>query len=301
MTAPLPRASLGVVPIVWNNVDLPQLSETVPAEHVLDEIARLGFAGCQFGRGFPEGASLRPLLAARGLRLAERYVELRGGAEGPSSDAVAAARRALELFAEAGGEMLVVAAGGSPERDTFAGRAAEGPARLSAAGMRRLAAVLESLAADARRAGCRLSFHPHTATWIETPDEAAELFSLADADAVGVCLDVGHWTVGGGDPVEALRTFAERVTHLHLKDVDPEVLARLRGGRIAGFAGAIRERVFTELGNGVLDVTAILCELAAHDYGGWIMIEQDSSWLRPSEACVVSRRVFEFALRGIAR
>lgn len=300
MRAPLANASLGVVPIVWNNVDLPDLAATVPADHVLDEIARLGFAGCQYGRGFPEGAELRPLLASRGLRLAERYVELPSDADGPREAAIGAARLALQRFVDAGGEMLVVATGGSPLRDAYAGRAAAGPARLTADGMQRLAEALDALAAEAAGAGCALSFHPHTATWIESPDEAADLFARTGAK-VGICLDVGHWIVGGGDPLAALATYGLRVTHLHLKDVDPAVLRLLRGGELAGFGAAIRERIFTEAGNGLLDVVGVLRALAARDYDGWIMIEQDSSWLAPAEASLVSRRVVEFALRELDR
>lgn len=300
MNDPLPRASLGLVPIVWNNVDLPDLAETVPAEHVLDEIARLGFGGCQFGRGFPEGAALRPLLESRGLRFAERYVDLPGDEDGPAEASVDAARAGLHRFVEAGGEMFVAAANGSPERDAYAGRTADGPAHLTDAGFRRWAAALDALAAEARELGCRLSFHPHTATWIETPQESARLFDATDAELVGVCLDVGHWICGGGDPVAALRTYGERVTHLHMKDVDPGVLQRLRGGEVGGFGAAIRERLFTEAGNGLLDVTGVLRELAARDYPGWIMVEQDSSWLEPAEASLASKRVVEFALRELA-
>lgn len=301
MNEPMRRASLGLVPIVWNNVDLPDLAATVPAEHVLDEIARLGFEGCQFGRGFPEGAALRPLLESRALRFAERYVDLPGDEDGPLPASVDAARVALGLFVEAGGEMFVAAANGSPERDAYAGRTHEGPARLTEDGMHRLAEALDTLGAAARELGCRLAFHPHTATWIETPDEAEQLFSLTDPALVGVCLDVGHWICGGGDPVAALRSYGERVTHLHMKDVDPEVLRRLRSGEVPGFGAAIRERLFTEAGNGLLDVSGVLRELVARDYAGWIMVEQDSSWLPPAEASAISKRVVEFALRELAR
>lgn len=301
MREPLPHASLGLVPIVWNNVDLPDLAETVPAEHVLDEIARLGFEGPQFGRGFPEGAALRPLLESRGLRFAERYVDLPGDDGGPLPASVEAARVALRSFVEAGGEMFVAAANGSPERDAYAGRTGEGPARLSEDGMHRWAEALAELGAEARDLGCRLSFHPHTATWIETPDEAEQLFSLTDASLVGVCLDVGHWICGGGDPVAALRQYGARVTHLHMKDVDADVLRRMRSGEVPGFGAAIRERIFTEAGNGILDVSGVLRELVARDYAGWVMVEQDSSWLPPAEASAISKRVVEFALRELAR
>ena len=70
------RVDIGCVPIVWNNVDLPDLGPPVPHDVVLDELASIGFAGTQFGRGFPEGNELRAALAQRSLRLAEWYVSL---------------------------------------------------------------------------------------------------------------------------------------------------------------------------------------------------------------------------------
>ncbi|MFL5680637.1 MAG: sugar phosphate isomerase/epimerase family protein, partial [Chloroflexota bacterium] len=112
-----------------------------------------------------------------------------------------------------------------------------------------------------------------------------------------ICLDVGHWTVGGGDPVEALRRFGERVTHVHLKDVDAEVLAELRAGRLVDFGAAIRARLFTELGAGVIDLPSILGVLAARDYAGWLMVEQDSCWGPPAEAAAIGRRVLAAELR----
>jgi len=63
------RARIGVVPIIWNNADLGDLGPPVPPGTVLDEIARLGYAGTQFGVGFPNGDQLAALLAARAVRV----------------------------------------------------------------------------------------------------------------------------------------------------------------------------------------------------------------------------------------
>src|SRR5438094_398407 len=79
-----------------------------------------------------------------------------------------------------------------------------------------------------------------------------------DPGLVRLCLDVGHYTIGGGDPVAALRQFGGRVIHLHMKDVAADPLARLRDGRIAGFREALEARIFTELGSGVLDLVGVL-------------------------------------------
>lgn len=294
----LATAPIGVVPIVWNNVDLLDLAPPVSADVVLDEIARLGFAGCQFGRGFPEGAELRRALATRGLVLAERYCEL------PSDDGglgISARRTAFDLLEQTiadAGEVLCVALSVGGERDAWAGRATEADApRWQATSFAELAELLAELAEAAGEA-CRITFHPHAGTWVETPDEVDRLAAGLDGTA-GLCLDVGHFLVGGGDPASAVAQYGPLIHHVHLKDVDGAVLARLRGGEIASFADAIRARLFTELGNGLLDLRGVLAQLGEIGYGGWLMVEQDSSWLAPAEAAAIGRRVLAFALAEV--
>ena len=68
-----------------------------------------------------------------------------------------------------------------------------------------------------------------------------------------------------------------------------------------GFGTAVRERIFTELGNGALDLHGVLATLEAVDFDGWLMVEQDSSWLRPAEAAAVGLRVLRYALRELER
>ncbi|MBA2382286.1 MAG: TIM barrel protein, partial [Chloroflexi bacterium] len=276
---PLGGAPIGTVPILWNNVDIEELRLGTPAEVILDDIARTGYDGCQLGLGFPEGDELKSSLAARDLRLAEVYASIPATINGPTPSALDDVRQRLRLLVAGGGEVLCVAFDGSPDRDGFAGRAAD-PAtpRLSDAGWAATIALLEAIAAETRAAGARIAFHPHAGTYIETPDEVARLAGSIDAVTLPFCLDVGHYTVGGGDPVAALRRLADRVTHIHLKDVDPEVLAGLRDGSIPGFGAAIRQRLFTELGSGALDLDGVLAVLAERRYGGWLMVEQDSGW-----------------------
>lgn len=295
----LADAPVGVVPIVWNNADLFDLAPEVPAALVLDEIVRLGYAGCQWGRGFPEGSELRAELDARGLRLAERYVALPALPEGPAPGAAEAASEQLARLADGGGEVLVVALDASPERDRWSGRTAEGAPAWPADAFARLAELLERLAARAP-AEIRVCFHPHSATWIEGPAEVDALAVALEGSPVGLCLDVGHYLVGGGDPAAAVRRYGRRIGHVHLKDVDPGVLAALRGGSLAGFRRAIRARLFTELGAGILDLAGVLEALETEGYRGWLMVEQDSTRLPASEAAAIGRRVLGYALRSLA-
>ena len=294
----LASCPIGCVPIVWNNADLTDLAPEVVVDDILDAYVRLGYAGTQHGRGLPEGRELADLLGGHGLRFAELYSALPATANGLASRADATARRDLDRLVAAGGEVLVVALDGSPERDAVSGRVngIDGAPRWPDAAFDELASLLEQLVVAAP-AGVRVAFHPHTATWIEAPDEVEALAARLRATAAGLCLDVGHYLVGGGDPVEAIGRYAEQIMHVHAKDVDPAVLARLRAGEMDGFAGAVRERIFTELGNGVLDLAGMVEALDRIGYRGWLMVEQDSSWLAPSEAAAVGIRTLRYAIR----
>jgi inosose dehydratase len=296
----LPDASIGTVPILWNNVDLAELRSVTDAATILDDIARTGYEGCQLGLGFPTGEALQDALGPRGLRLAEVYASLPATVDGPTPDAVDGGRERLTLLEDGDGEVLCVALDCSPERGRTAGRASQpGTPVLNDDGWQRLADVLHDLGRATREAGRRMAFHPHAGTFVETPEEVDRLVAVTDADLVPVCLDVGHYLVGGGDPAQALRRYGERVTHVHLKDVMPDVLGGLRDGSVADFDDALRARLFTELGAGLLDLDGVLGALAERDYRGWLMVEQDSSWGPPSESAAIGRRVLAAALRRL--
>jgi len=299
---PLSGAPIGTVPILWNNVDFAELRLGTRADDILDDIARLGYDGCQLGLGFPQGEALRSTLAARELRLAEVYASIAATVDGPTEGALDEVRERLRLLIAGGGEVFCVALDGSPDRDVAAGHATDDDtSRMTDAGWDRLVALLRTVAAETRAAGARIAFHSHAGTYVETPAEVDRLAAAIDADTLPFCLDVGHYLVGGGDPVAALRQLGARVTHVHLKDVDPGVLERLRRREVGNFRDAVRQRLFTELGSGMLDLEGFLAALVERDYRGWLMVEQDSGWPPPAESAAIGRRVLAFALRGLTR
>jgi inosose dehydratase len=290
----LPRASIGTVPILWINTG------TGDATTILDEIARTGFEGTQYEAGFPQGERLRNELAGRGLRLAEVYLPIAADENGPRADAMDVALEHLRLLHDAGGEVLCVAIDGSPDRDASAGRAAAPPSpEFTDAAWAGLVAVLHDIADAASALGHPTVFHPHAGTFVETPADVDRLVAATDPARIGISLDVGHDIVGGGDPLATLRALGERVRHIHLKDVDPTVLDGVRAGRYAGLEDAVRDGLFTELGAGTLDLDGVLASLMERDYDGWLMVEQDHSFGRPSESAAIGRRVLASTLRRL--
>ena len=295
----LPACPIGTVPILWNNVDVPALRDGSSGLLILDEIARLGYDGCQFGIGFPTGQDLRTELSARGLRLAEVYAAIPCGVDGPHPGALEAMQVRLAIMGEADGEVLCLALDGSPERSAAAGRVGPRTPALSEIGWQRLGDLVTRLTAETIAAGRRVAFHPHAGTFIETPAEITRLAEIADADTIGFCVDVGHALVGGSDPVALIRALGRRVTHVHLKDVDGPTLELLRAEESADFGAAVEARLFTELGAGVLDLPGVIRALVDIGYSGWLMVEQDSSWGPPSEAAAIGRRVLASVLEAV--
>jgi len=296
----LSRASIGTVPMLWINAARSDVWQAADASTILDEIARIGFEGTQFGSGFPEGQRLRDELAGRGLRLAEVYLPLTATADGPHADTMDVALEHLRRLHDAGGEVLCVAIDGSPDRDASAGRADAPPSPVfTDAAWTSLVDLLHEIAEAAAVLGHRTAFHPHAGTFVETPAEIDRLVAAADPARIGICLDVGHHIVGGGDPVGAVRALGDRVWHVHLKDVDPSVLGELRAGRFAGLGDAVHEGLFTELGAGALDLDGVIEALIERDYDGWLMVEQDQSLGPPSESAAIGRRVLAATLRRL--
>jgi inosose dehydratase len=294
----LTRAPIGIVPIIFANDDLPELTPPIEPETLVGEIARLGFAGCQLSRALPAGAALKPALQRHGVRIAEVYAALPCTSAGPTADARAQAFERLDDVRRTDGDVLIFSYHLSEERVAWSGRANQpGVPTLTEAGRSRALELIHEVAREARARGRPLVYHPHTGTFVETPAEVEWLMQSTDADLVGLCLDVGHYLVGGGDPVDAIRRYGSRVRHVHMKDVDPGVLQRLRAGAIPGFLDALEARIFTELGNGVLDVLGVVRELARLNYTGWLMSEQDTTWRPPAESAAISRAVLGYARR----
>ena len=131
---------------------------------------------------------------------------------------------------------------------------------------------LDRLTALAASRGVRAVLHPHVGTMIETGDEVQRVL---DGSSTSLCLDTGHLLIGGTDPAELARQAPERIAHLHLKDVDSAVAAKVRSGRLT-YTEAVRQGMYRPLGTGDVDVPAIVGHVRARGYDGWYTLEQDT-------------------------
>lgn len=122
--------------------------------------------------------------------------------------------------------------------------------------------------------GLESVFHHHCAGFVETPDEIETLMDHTDPGLIGLCFDTGHYAFGGGDPINGLAKFSDRICHVHFKDWDRSIYEKTIENEWDYFE-SVGNGIFCELGKGSIDFQAILNGLNNQNYDGWIVVEQD--------------------------
>jgi inosose dehydratase len=248
-------------------------------DEVLDAVADAGYEGIDLGPlGYlGQGDQLRERIRGRDLGLAGGWVQMRFSEPAGLQEDLATLDRTLDVFTALGdgrGEppKPTLADAGSPARVANPGRGKDMPdIGLDEAGWARLAAGVKRAVDRCRQRGFEPTFHHHACTHVEAPLEVERLLELTDID---LCLDTGHLLLGGGDPVQALRDWGDRINHVHLKDVRLQVLQKVIAER-AGMEAVWSWGAFCELGTGDVDIEGFLTLLKDRRFSGWLVVEQD--------------------------
>jgi inosose dehydratase len=279
---------LAIVPILWNNDDLPELTQPeTPYGEILSACARLGYDGVEMGSNFPgDGVALSSALRQHRLQLAAARFGPDLADRERLRQNVEEARSMARRLVEAGGSIFVIPEVLRPERSPRAGIATRAD-RASDDRFQRLLDGIHQVARQVTPIGVTCAFHNHAGSYVETEEEIERFLTAADPSLVKFCLDTGHATVGGADPAALARRHASRIAHVHLKDVDPSVLGELRRQGF-GFLQGVRSFLFCELGRGCARIAETVRALQESGYDGWYVAEQDTSRLGAEESARVS-------------
>jgi inosose dehydratase len=107
-------------------------------------------------------------------------------------------------------------------------------------------------------------------------ETAADVERLLATSSVPWCLDTGHLLIGGVDPAGFVADHGDRIAHVHLKDVDSSVAARLRAGEL-GLVEATQAGLFRPLGMGDAGIETVIRRLDRQGYERWLVLEQDTA------------------------
>ncbi len=281
---------LGIAPIGWTNDDMPALGGENTFEQCVSEMALAGFTGCEVGSKYPKDpAVLKEALDLRGMRIASKWFSS-FLATRPFEENRQAFEAELDFLAAMGADRINVSEQSlSIQGDESLAVLDEKPV-FGDAEWSRLLDGLNRLGEIASARGFRLCFHHHMGTGVQTVAETLRLLDGTDPAHVFLCYDTGHFTFAGEDPLAVLAAHAGRIGHVHLKDVRPDVLARVKAERWS-FLRAVREGVFTVPGDGCVDFPAVFAALQGSGYQGWLLVEaeQDPARANPFRYAKLAR------------
>lgn len=293
------KIKVGNAPVSWGVMEVAGWGEQIAYSKVLDEIAAAGYAGTELGPYgyFPtEPKKLTPELSTRGLQLVASFVPIPLAHPERHDEGYQEAMKVAQLLAQSGARLIVLADEMSEARMAVSGRVDEEGEGMNDRQWEGAAQILNRIAEASRELGLSAVFHHHAGTFVESPSEIKRLCESTDPDLLGLCLDTGHYFFGGGNPVDAVDTYGARIRHLHLKDVQLSVLEDARRNKI-GFLDAVRRGVFCALGDGAVDLHAVIKKITAGGYSEWAIVEQDVDTgkmdVKPFESALRSRQYLQ--------
>lgn len=273
------NATVAGAPVSFGVFELtPEGAETIRPDDMLATLAESDYAGVDLGPAgfFGQGAELRSRLKSHGLELAGGWVQLPFSDDDAFEAALPELHDALRAFSDAASDgpqrlpLPTLADSGSATRQGAPGRGAEVDP-LAEAAWGRLLKNTERAAALVRAAGFEPTFHHHAGTFVESPDEIDRFLANVDVD---LTLDTGHLFIAGGDPLDAVQRWGDRINHLHLKDVDLAELTRVLAAG-CGMREVWSSGSFVAFGEGDIDLTTVMDAIEARGFDGWIVVEQD--------------------------
>ena len=281
---------LGIAPIAWTNDDMPDLGAENTFEQCVSEMALAGFTGCEVGNKYPKDpAVLKAALDLRGLTIANQWFSsfvLSEPMEEVEKDFIAQCKFLKAVGADTiGASEQSYSIQGQMHTPVFECKyvMVQKEWERFAKGMNRLGEIADSM-------GMKLVYHHHMGTVVQTAAEIDKMMDMTDPDKFSLLFDSGHLAYCGEDYVEVLKKHVKRVKHVHLKDIRPDVVKKVKDEKLS-FLQGVRAGAFTVPGDGCIDFAPIFDILDAAGYKGWMIVEaeQDPAKANPLEYALKAR------------
>ena len=270
---------VGSAPDSWG-VWFPDDPQQTPYTRFLDEVAAAGYRWIELGPyGYlpTDPRRLSEELGARDLRLSAgtvfEHLHRDGvGAADSWTSVWAQVADVAKLTAAVGGKHVVVI----PEmwRDPASGAVLEDRNLTAAQWKKKTQGMNELGRAMFETFGVRAQYHPHADSHVDTEETVYRFLDGTDGEFVTLCLDPGHISYCGGDNLAIIERAPERIGYLHLKQVDPEVRAKVAAEDLP-FGEAVKLGAMTEPPRGVPDMPPLLAAIERLGIDVFAIVEQD--------------------------
>ena len=287
------KITIGTAPDSWG-VWFPSDPEQLPADRFLAEVAEAGYEAIELGPyGYlpTDPVELKEALDAHGLSVLAGTVF--SGLHQPDSwePVWQQVTRVAALTQAMGGEQIVVIP--AMYRDEKTGADLE-PATLTDEQWTLLTGQTDELG---RRIlaeyGLHVQFHPHAESHVGYQRDVERFLESTDPAYVNLCLDTGHIAYYDGDSVELITKYPDRIGYVHLKQVDPEVMALVRADNVV-WPEAVRMGAMTEPPRGLPAMPPVLQALAGLDREIKGIIEHDLYPCAPDVPLPIAKRTKQY-------
>ena len=284
------KVKLGIAPIGWTNDDMPDLGSENTFEQCVSEMALAGFTGCEVGNKYPEDVEvLRHKLEVRGMCICNAWFSTFLTTK-PYEETEKEFIKHITFLKEMGAKVVGVSEQGHSIQGTDLS-IFDDKYVMNDEEWDMLCTGLNKLGKVAKDMGIALTFHHHMGTVVQTAAEIDRLMENTDPELFSLLFDSGHLAYCGEDYMAVLKKYAKRIKHVHLKDIRPEVIAKVKEEKLS-FLQGVRLGTFTVPGDGAIDFAPIFDVLAETGYEGYVLVEaeQDPAIANPFEYAVKARK-----------
>lgn len=286
------NVKLGIAPIAWTNDDLPELGGENTFQQCVSEMALAGFTGSEVGNKYPKDpAVLKPMLELRGIEICNAWFSAFLLSR-PYEETEAAFKKHVTFLAAMGAKVVGVSEQSYSTQGIQSQPVFEGKYEMNDTEWDTLCNGLDRLGKLSQEEyGVALTFHHHMGTVVQSAAETDRLMAGTDPKYVSLLFDSGHFAYCGEDPTQLVKRHAKRIKHVHLKDIRPDVVAKVRENRWS-FLEGVRQGAFTIPGDGCVDFDPIFTCLAESGYEGYMVVEaeQDPAKANPLEYAIRARK-----------
>ncbi len=255
-------------PISWGICEVPGWGAMLPTPRVLSEMSGLGLPATELGApGFlpDDPHDVFSVLNSVNMSLIGGFTPLVVHDATQEVETIAQAKKIAALFQAAGATKFITA----PVTD-WGWSEPHPPTAEELKQMNKIFTIVDEICGEH---GLEQVLHSHVLTMVETDSDVQKVLDTCN---VHWCLDTGHLAIGGTDPVAFAQAVFDRVGHVHLKDVDLSKVAPVMNREISIMEG-VQGGLFTELGQGDVDISGVIEVLESRGYQGWYVIEQDTA------------------------
>ena len=286
------KVKLGIAPIAWTNDDMPDLGKENTFEQCVSEMALAGFTGSEVGNKYPKDTDvLKKALELRGMEICNQWFSCFLITK-PFEEVEKEFRRQLEYLKTMGAKVI-----GASEQSHSVQGMTDTPVfghkyimndqewETFCSGMNRLGKIAKE------EYGIALTFHHHMGTVVQDEAEVDRMMENTDPEYVSLLFDTGHFAYCGVDPLKMVKKYADRIKHVHLKDIRREMVEKVKAENLS-FLDGVRMGTFTVPGDGCIDFDPIFKVLEETGYEGYMLVEaeQDPAKANPLEYAIKARK-----------